>query len=205
MAVAVAGHRLGVNPFDQPDVEATKRFARQAVNEYAKKGALPAETPSLMGDGIEVYGKVAIVQPAQALTAFVAQAKPGAYVAFQAFLEPLPEIDEALQALRMGLSRRFRLATTRGYGPRFLHSTGQLHKGDAGKGLFVQFTADDARDAAIPDEAGAPASSITFGILKAAEAIGDRKALTKAGRRVIRLHLGKDAIKGLRRLHAAIR
>jgi glucose-6-phosphate isomerase len=204
MAVAVASHRLGINPFDQPDVESAKRIARNAVSAYKKKGSLPVEAPTLSKDGIEVYGKVATAQPAEALMAFVAQAKPGGYVALQAFLEPLPEIDEALQALRMGLSRRFRLATTRGYGPRFLHSTGQLHKGDAGRGLFIQFTADDARDVPIPDEAGSTASSITFGMLKAAQALGDRRALAKAGRRVMRLHLGKDVVKGLRRLHAAI-
>jgi transaldolase/glucose-6-phosphate isomerase len=204
MAVAVASHRLGINPFDQPDVEAAKDLARQAVDEYKKKGTLPMETPNLTKGGIEVYGKVTAAQPAEALMAFVAQAKPGSYVALQAFLEPTSEIETALQALRMGLSRRLRLATTIGYGPRFLHSTGQLHKGDAGKGLFIQFTADDARDTSIPDEAGSAASSITFGILKAAQALGDRRALTKAGRRVIRLHLGKDAVKGLQILNHAI-
>jgi hypothetical protein len=91
-----------------------------------------------------------------------------------------------------------------GYGPRFLHSTGQLHKGDAGRGLFVQFTADDAHDVPIPDEAGAPGSSITFGVLKAAQAAGDRQALLNAGRRVIRFHLGADASGGLTRLTTAL-
>jgi transaldolase/glucose-6-phosphate isomerase len=204
MAIAVAGHRLGVNPFDQPDVEAAKRIARKAVVRYKKRGSLPIETPFLIKDGIEVYGKVAADTPAEALKAFVAQAKPGSYVALQAFLEPSPEIDAALQALRMSLGAWSRLATTRGYGPRFLHSTGQLHKGDAGKGLFIQFTCDDARDVSIPDEAGSAASSLTFGMLKAAQALGDRKALANAGRRVLRLHLGKDAVKGLSRLHATI-
>jgi len=204
MAVAVAGHRLGVNPFDQPDVEAAKRIARRAVARYKKSGSLPIETPFLIKDGIEVYGKVAAETPAEALKAFIAQAKPGSYVALQAFLEPTAEIDAALQALRMSLGQWSRLATTRGYGPRFLHSTGQLHKGDAGKGLFIQVTCDDARDVSIPDEAGAAASSITFGMLKAAQALGDRRALANAGRRVIRLHLGKDVVKGLRRLHATI-
>jgi glucose-6-phosphate isomerase len=204
MAIAVAGHRLGINPFDQPDVEAAKSIARQAVDKYKKKGALPLETPNLIKDGIEVYGRVAAAQPAEALMAFLAQAEPGSYAALQAFLEPTPAIDAALQALRMGLRNRFRLATTRGYGPRFLHSTGQLHKGDAGKGLFIQFTCDDPRDAAIPDEAGSAASSITFGILKAAQALGDRRALKAAGRRVIHFHLGKDAVRGLKILSQAV-
>jgi transaldolase/glucose-6-phosphate isomerase len=204
MAIAVAGHRLGVNPFAQPDVEAAKRIARKAVARYKKRGSLPIETPTLIKDGIEVYGKVAADTPAKALMAFVAQAGPGGYVALQAFLEPTPEIDAALHTLRMGLRNQFRLATTRGYGPRFLHSTGQLHKGDAGKGLFIQFTAADARDAAIPDEAGSSASSITFGILKAAQALGDRRALVAAGRRMIHFHLGKDAVKGLKMLNQAV-
>jgi len=94
------------------------------------------------------------------------------------------------------------LATTSGYGPRFLHSTGQLHKGDAGNGLFIQFTADLAQDAPIPDRAGASASSITFGILIKAQSLGDRQALLNARppRRVIRFHLGKDVVGGLERL-----
>jgi transaldolase/glucose-6-phosphate isomerase len=122
----------------------------------------------------------------------------------QAYLQPTAETDGALATLRIGLRDRFKLATTVGYGPRFLHSTGQLHKGDAGHGLFIQFTADDPRDAPIPDEAGSPESSITFGVLKAAQALGDYQALLDAGRRVIRFHLGKDIVGGLKRLTEAL-
>ena len=96
------------------------------------------------------------------------------------------------------------MATTVGYGPRFLHSTGQLHKGDAGHGLFIQFTADDPRDAAIPDEVGSQDSSISFGVLKMAQVLGDRQALLDAGRRVIRFHLGDDVVGGLKRLTEAM-
>jgi len=204
MAVAVAGHRLGVNPFDQPDVEAAKILARQAVDAYKEKGSLTHETPALIGNGIEVYGAVAADNPGEALNAFIAPAGPGCYIAIQAYLQPTVQIDSALRTLRTRLRRRFRLATTSGYGPRFLHSTGQLHKGDAGRGLFIQFTADDPRDAPIPDEAGSPASSVTFGILKAAQARGDWQALVDAGRRVIRFHLGKDVVKGLTALNKAV-
>jgi hypothetical protein len=91
-----------------------------------------------------------------------------------------------------------------GYGPRFLHSTGQLHKGDAGKGLFIQFTADDPRDAPIPDEAGSPDSTMSFGVLKAAQALGDRQALLDADRRVIRFHLGSNVVGGLMQLAEAV-
>ena len=90
-----------------------------------------------------------------------------------------------------------------GYGPRFLHSTGQLHKGDAGRGLFIQLTADDLRDAPIPDELGQTASALSFGVLKAAQAFGDRQALLDAGRRVLRLHLHDDVVDGVRSLNLA--
>jgi hypothetical protein len=191
---AVASHRLGINPFDQPNVEAAKVLARRMVAEYTEKGTLP---------GIELAPLTA-----EALNGFLAQAQPGdpstgsgrSYIALQAYLQPTAETDAALAALRIRLRDRFKLATTVGYGPRFLHSTGQLHKGDAGRGLFIQFTADDPRDAPIPDEPGRPDSSITFGVLKAAQALGDRQALLDAGRRVIRFHLETDVAGGLRRL-----
>jgi len=204
LAVAVAGHRLGINPFDQPDVEAAKARARRAVDEYKKRGTLPADIPTLTEGTIAVYGEVKAENPGAALAAFLSQAEPGAYVGLQAFLQPTPEIDRALQALRIRLRDRFRLATTLGYGPRFLHSTGQLHKGDAGRGLFIQITADDPKDIPIPDEAGSPDSSLSFGILKTAQALGDRGALLDAGRRVIRFHLRRDAVKGLKELHETI-
>jgi len=190
IATAVAGHRLGINPFDQPNVEAAKVLARRMVAEYTEKGALP-------------NGEPAPLSP-EALKEFLAQAQPSDYIALQAYLQPTAETDAALAALRARLRDQFRLATTAGYGPRFLHSTGQLHKGDAGRGFFIQFTADDPRDAPIPDEAGSPDSSITFGVLKAAQALGDRQALLDAGRRVIRFHLGTDVADGLRRLSEAL-
>ena len=204
MAVAVAGHRLGINPFDQPNVEAAKALARQVAAEYREKGSLPLETPALSGDGIAVYGDITAGTPAEALTKFLGHARTGAYIAIQAYVQPTPEVNDALQTLRTRLRDRFRLATTVGYGPRFLHSTGQLHKGDAGRGVFVQFTADDPRDVGIPDEAGSPASSMSFGVLKAAQAIGDRQALISRGRKVIRFHFERDLIGGLTRFMEAL-
>ncbi len=185
-ATAVAGHRLGIHPFNQPNVEAAKVQARRMIAEYQEKGKLP-ETDS------------APITPA-ALSDFLAQAQAGDYIALQAYVQPTPETTEALQALRVQLRDRYKLATTVGYGPRFLHSTGQLHKGDAGNGLFIQLTSDPPRDAAIPDEPGAEESSITFGVLKMAQALGDRQALEDAGRRVITFHLGADVIDGLRKI-----
>ena len=125
-------------------------------------------------------------------------------MALQAYVQPTDETTAALQALRGCLRDQLRLATTVGYGPRFLHSTGQLHKGDAGNGLFIQFTADDAREAPIPDEAGSPDSSMAFGVLKMAQALGDKQALLDVGRRVIRFHLGNDVTGELNRLKEAL-
>ncbi len=192
MAIAVAGYRLGINPFDQPDVEAAKILASKIAAEYREKGSLPDEKPAFDGEVMAVYGEVKADSPESALGSFLDQAKPGAYIALQAYLQPTAEMEALLQTFRTSLRDRFRLATTLGYGPRFLHSTGQLHKGDAGHGLFIQFTTDDRRDAPIPEEAGSSDSSITFGVLKAAQAIGDRQALLDRGRKVIRVHFKVD-------------
>jgi transaldolase/glucose-6-phosphate isomerase len=209
LAVAVAGHRLGINPFDQPNVEAAKRRAREMVTRYTQAGSLPDEKPTLTDQAIVVYSSVpegaadavaAATGAGQALAAFISQAGADAYLALQAYLEPTVEVDAALRSLAARLRDETRLATTLGYGPRYLHSTGQLHKGDAGRGLFIQFTAYDPVDASIPDEAGAPRSSVSFGVLKTAQALGDRRALMDAGRRVIRFHLGKEVVAGLNRL-----
>ncbi len=190
MATAVAGHLMGINPFDQPNVEAAKILARKMVAQYAETGELPS-------------GSFAPVT-AEVLNDFLAQGRRGDYVALQAYVRPTEATDATLQELRTRLRDRLRLATTVGYGPRFLHSTGQLHKGDAGRGLFIQFTADDERDVAIPEEAGSPSSSITFGALKAAQALGDQQALLDIGRRVIRLHLGANVVGELNRLVKAL-
>jgi transaldolase/glucose-6-phosphate isomerase len=204
IAVAVAGHRLGINPFDQPNVEAAKVLAREVTAEYKEKGSLPIETPTLSDNDIAVYGDIKAGTPAEALTRFLGNARAGAYIALQAYVQPTPAIDDALQTLRITLRERFLFATTIGFGPRFLHSTGQLHKGDGGRGLFLQFTADTPRDVDIPDEAGLPASSMTFGVLKAAQAIGDRQALISRDREVIRFHFQGDLIGGLTKLTAGL-
>jgi len=205
MATAVAGWRMGINPFDQPDVESSKALARRMVDEYVEKGVFPEEEASLVDGDIMVFGGPVSQDPGSALASFIGEGiADGAYVALQAYIQPGPETDRALHHLRMRLRDRFRIAVTVGYGPRFLHSTGQLHKGDAGRGLFVQFTADNTTDVPIPDDAGSPAFSMTFGILKKTQAAGDRKALQNAGRRVVRFHLGTDIIGGLARLAEAL-
>lgn len=204
VATAVAGWRLGINPFDQPNVESAKVQARKMVDEYKEKGELPEPEPTVEEDGMAVYsaGEAAGVQ--EALEEFLGQVRPGDYVSLQAYLPPSEETTEVLQSMRVRLRERLGLATTSGYGPRFLHSTGQLHKGDAGNGLFIQITADARRDARIPDEAGKPEATLSFGVLEAAQALGDRQALLDADRRVIRFHLGADMGGGLNRLANAL-
>lgn len=211
MATSIASRRLEINPFDQPNVESAKILARQMVEAYQKEGKLPELVPSLEADGVSVYADVSAQNLAEALNKFLGQAREGdqnhkgrSYVALQAYLTPTPENDAALQQLRTKLQTRLRLATTVGYGPRFLHSTGQLHKGDAGHGLFIQFTSEAAQDLAIPDEAGLPKSSMTFGVLELAQALGDRQALLEAKRHVMRFHLGKETAEKIKRLAALI-
>jgi transaldolase/glucose-6-phosphate isomerase len=176
--LARAGHILGINPFDQPNVEAAKALARKMLAEYERKGTLPEDR--------------AVDLTPEALKGFLLKARPGDYVALQAYVNPTPRTGAALMALRHALRDRYKLATTVGYGPRFLHSTGQLHKGDRDNGLFIQFTADAPRDLPIPDDAGSPESKISFGVMESAQALGDRRALLDAGRRVIHFHLGED-------------
>jgi hypothetical protein len=157
-------------------------------------------------DGLRLFGGSS--KPSggvgEAIQAFLQQSRPGAYLALQAYLNPTPTVRAGLAALRLALRDRTRLATTQGFGPRYLHSTGQLHKGDAGKGLFLQLTAPNPLDLDIPDEPTADASSLTFGALKAAQAQGDRLALVEAGRTVIRVDLGEDPTGGLDRLREAL-
>jgi len=190
LATVVAGHVLEINPFDQPNVEAAKILAKKMVAEYKQSGELPSEEPAFVDGDVEVFGEVSGSSVAEAIANLAGSAEAGAYVALQAYLKPGKETDRALSTMRDKIRDRGRLAVTAGYGPRFLHSTGQLHKGDAGRGLFIQFTGDSDEDAAIPDEPGADESSISFETLKAAQAMGDGQALKDAGRKVIRVHLG---------------
>ncbi|MBN1667592.1 MAG: bifunctional transaldolase/phosoglucose isomerase [Anaerolineales bacterium] len=208
MATAVAGQRLGIHPFDQPNVESAKILARQMVAAYQSNGTLPETQPDFQFGDISVIfdipGTFSTLSLTAAIREFLDAAGTGAYVSIQAYIQPTSDTDRLLGDLRRGIQNQTRLATTLGYGPRFLHSTGQLHKGDGGKGLFLQITSDAPRDLPIPDVAGSQASSITFGILKLAQALGDRQALLENGRRVLRVHLGKDAPSGLQTLLEAL-
>jgi glucose-6-phosphate isomerase len=196
VATAVAGQILSVNPFDQPDVEAAKQFTRQVIARM-QESAAPAEQPIIRENDIAVYGKTDAANTSEALAGFLASAKAGDYIALQAYLPMSASLDMLLADWRLKLRDRYRVATTVGYGPRFLHSTGQLHKGDDGSGLFIQLTADNAQDVAIPDEMTGGQSSLTFGILQIAQARGDAQALESRGRRVIRVHFTGDIQQGI--------
>jgi glucose-6-phosphate isomerase len=204
MATAVAGHLIGIHPFNQPNVESAKVLARKMVAAYSESGKLPVQNATLTDNGIVVYGDVRAGSAREALSNFIQQARAGDYITLQAYVPPTPETDAALLALRTRLRDVNKLATTSGYGPRFLHSTGQLHKGDGGNGLFIQFTSDPVQDAAIPDEAGKSTSAMTFGVLKLAQALGDGQALLDNKRRLIRFHLGTDVLGGLKKLTTAL-
>lgn len=190
IATAIAGHLMQINPFDQPNVEASKRRAREMIDRYEREGKLPEGRRSPLSR--------------DALLSFLDQSRLGDYVSLQVYSQPTRELDQALQTLRTRIRDRYKLATTVGYGPRFLHSTGQLHKGDAGNGLFIQLTDDSTQDVSIPDRAGSASISISFGILEAAQALGDQQALQDADRRVIRFHLGADVMGNLEKLIAAV-
>ena len=211
MATVIAGHLLKINPFDQPNVEAAKDLARKMVAAYHKEGALPKLKPSLQTGDIMVYGAEKATSLQEAIDGFLCEADLGdehgkgrSYVALQAFVQPTKETDTSLEKLRGIIQKKYRLATTVGYGPRFLHSTGQLHKGDGGKGLFIQITTDVTQDAPIPDKAGETDSSMTFAVLIAAQALGDRQALLDAHRRVIRFKFAGSPAQGLDKLAEAL-
>ncbi len=208
LATAVAGTRLGINPFDQPNVESAKILARKMVSSYQDRGELPALEAAQLFDGITGYhDRAGIMEGAtsarQMIYQFLGDAKPGAYIVLQAYIQPTPGADQALQALRAELRDETRLATTLGYGPRFLHSTGQLHKGDAGLGMFIQLTSQAGQHIPIPDEPGSDKSGIDFGTLKQAQSLGDRQALLDANRRVLRLDLAQDPIRSIKSLTRA--
>jgi transaldolase / glucose-6-phosphate isomerase len=189
MATAIAGWRLGINPFDQPNVESAKVLTRQMTKAYEESGTLPALASTAEGDGLTIYESTPSGQTnvTTIVHKFLHLAQPGDYVAIQAYVAPSEATTAALAALRVSIRDHLKVATTVGYGPRFLHSTGQLHKGDGGHGVFLQVVTRPATVVPIPDTADSNASGMTFGVLKEAQALGDRQALLNVGRRVLRV------------------
>jgi hypothetical protein len=187
IATAIAGHLLGVNPFDQPDVQQSKVHTKRLLLRLGAGVPLPAPEHLVTVGDPEV---------ADRLAAHLRAARPHGYLALCAFLAPTPRRERLLHDLRIALRKRLGLVTTLGWGPRFLHSTGQLHKGGPGSVVVLQLTADDAGDQPVP---GSP---YTFGTLKAAQALGDQQALVESGRPVLRIHLGSAVERALQRVLA---
>ena len=201
MATAAAGACLGINPFDQPNVQESKDNTKRLLEAFKREGKLPEQTRGAEGKGLTVYCAAETLEQFGAgltleafITAHLNRVKAGDYVALLDYIQETPEHEQLIQALRSHLRDALRVATTTGYGPRFLHSTGQLHKGGADNGVFMQITADDAVDVPLVGE------PFTFSVLKQAQALGDFESLASRHRRAIRVHLGKDVSAGLRTL-----
>ncbi len=190
MATAIACWRLGVQPFNQPDVEAAKVLARDMLAEYSRQGKLPQPAAQFEFPGIRIYAEKhtddfnELMNDLLGSNAHDFESKGHEYIAIQAYVRPNEKTWHALQDIRIFLKQKYQTAVTVGYGPRFLHSTGQLHKGDAGKGFFIQILSALGDDAPIPDYAGSNNSSVSFATLITAQAFGDRRALLEKNRRV---------------------
>jgi transaldolase/glucose-6-phosphate isomerase len=205
IATAIAGAVLGINPFDQPDVEASKLKTRALTDEYEQKGSLPGESPLFAAAGISLYtdaiNAAALGKQADLvgyLRAHFARVKAGDYVALLAYIERNTDHLAALQALRKGVLEGKHVATCLGFGPRFLHSTGQAYKGGPNSGVFLQITCDDGHDLEVPGQ------TYSFGVVKAAQARGDLGVLVERHRRALRVHLGADVAAGLKQLASAM-
>ena len=208
VATAVAGAIIGINAFNQPDVEASKIATRQLTAAYEKTGALPAETPILEAQGIKLFtdekNAAALAQAASERTltgylkAHLNRLSAADYFCLSAYIEMCDAHQGPLQAMRQAVRDAKKVATCLGYGPRFLHSTGQAYKGGPNSGVFLQITCDDAQDVPVPGR------KYTFGIVKAAQARGDFQVLAERGRRTLRVHLGTDVGAGLATLQQAV-
>ena len=209
IAAAVAGSIIGINPFDQPDVEASKVATRKLTEEYEQSGSLPTESAFFEGDGIKLFADERNAKQfnhvnsdrslAGFLKAHLDRLRAGDYFALLAYIEMNDAHEQALQATRHAVRDAKRVATCLGFGPRFLHSTGQAYKGGPNTGVFLQVTCDDAIDLPVPDQ------KYTFGVVKSAQARGDFEVLAERGRRALRIHLGANVLEGLAKLDAAVR
>jgi glucose-6-phosphate isomerase len=206
IATAAAAAVLGVDPFDEPNVSEAKHATQAVLDRALAEGHFPAEVPLASGNGWSLHAAgpaepalraAGAHEPGAALAALLSLARPGDYLALLAYLHATPAVDEALQRLRAAAVGHSGLASTLGIGPRFLHSTGQLHKGGSDQGLFLQITADEGLDVPIPGE------PYSFGMLRRAQAAGDYEVLARRGRRVVRLHLEGDIAAALARLAGA--
>jgi transaldolase/glucose-6-phosphate isomerase len=203
-ATAVAGSIIGIDAFDQPDVEASKIKTKELTDAFSASGKLPDEAPFAVFEGVKLFADPANASAlagdslVEVLRAHFARVKPGDYIGLLAYVERNPAHIAALQSLRMAVRNSSHVAVAAEFGPRFLHSTGQAYKGGPNSGVFLQITADDAHDLDVPGE------KYSFGIVKAAQARGDFDVLAERGRRALRVHLGPDVAAGFAMLHGAV-
>ncbi len=186
MATAIAGSILGIDPFDQPDVEASKIETRKLTTAFEETGTLPPETPLFEENGIKVFGDSPERTLSSCLKRLLSDIGPTGYVALLGYITMTEANEVVLTSMRELIRDRTKAATCLGFGPRFLHSTGQAYKGGPAGGVFIQITSDNADDVAVPGQ------KYTFGIVKAAQAQGDLSVLRERGRRWLRVNLGKD-------------
>jgi transaldolase/glucose-6-phosphate isomerase len=208
LATAVAGAVIGINPFNQPDVEAAKIKTRELTAAFEKSGKLPAEKPVMSSAEADIYTdakNAADLRKAGAdgdlgswLKAHLGRSHAGDYVALLAYIERDAAHIDNLQSMRLAVRDKRRVATCAEFGPRFLHSTGQAYKGGPNSGVFLQITSDDAKDLPVPGQ------KASFGIIKAAQGRGDFDVLTERGRRALHVHLKGDLKSGLKMLGTAI-
>ena len=205
IATAVAGSIIGINAFNQPDVEASKIETKKLTSQYEATGSLPPEVPFFEASGMKLFADdknaVAVHGPnlVAVLKSHLARAGVGDYFAVLGYITMNPANEKALQGIRHAVRDKKKVATVLGFGPRFLHSTGQAYKGGPNSGVFLQITCDDAKDLPVPGQ------KYTFGIVKAAQARGDFAVLAERGRRALRVHLGKNVKAGLAALAKAVR
>ncbi len=204
IATAVAGSIIGINAFNQPDVEASKIETKKLTSQYEATGSLPPEVPFFEGSGIKLFAdekNVAAVHGpnlSDVLKAHILRLREGDYFAVLAYITMNPANEKVLQSIRHAVRDKKKVATVLGFGPRFLHSTGQAYKGGPNSGVFLQITCDDAKDLPVPGQ------NYTFGVVKAAQARGDFAVLAERGRRALRVHLGKNLKSGLAALTKAV-
>ena len=209
IATAVAGAIIGINAFNQPDVEASKIATRSLTSEYEKNGSLPPEKPIFEDAGVKLFtdeknaaelakGVGTDKSLTGYLKAHLSRIKAGDYFALLGYIQMNPEHEQSLQSMRQAVRDKKHVATCLGFGPRFLHSTGQAYKGGPNSGVFLQITCDDSVELPVPGQ------KYTFGVVKAAQARGDFQVLADRGRRALRVHLGSNLKAGLAALQAAV-
>ncbi|MGA8838151.1 MAG: transaldolase, partial [Candidatus Sulfotelmatobacter sp.] len=209
IATAVAGSIIGINAFNQPDVEASKIVTKKLTSQYEQTGSLPPEKPVVEDGAVKLFtdqkNAAALAKAAGGdksvagyLKAHLGRIGAGDYFALLGYVQMNEEHEKQLQAVRHAVRDKKHVATCLGFGPRFLHSTGQAYKGGPNSGVFLQVTCDDALNLPVPEQ------KYTFGVVKAAQARGDFQVLAERGRRALRVHLGSDVNAGLATLAAAV-